>query len=485
MATEAKFSTVLPNNCLKGAVNATPVSQVYQERTNTLGPLENEFHANDVQLSLNTKDYGSTATVMIPPSYKLLNDAYIVFDIACGGGGDFTSDMIAYKILSQFIYRIPGCERMYFDGQNIPFMMLSNTENIHKRLRHIELSGTKELGSINKTIKVVAKLPLPCCSQYGDNELKPKPIPLHLIGEPVELLFKIQPTAAMCGFGSSGASISCANLYFNYSHLGAFAEYKNVVYKQMFDGIYDYEYVVPAAATGGERNVTMTGIRSGETTMLRIRCKEVNASDDKYTFNGLPLTDIKLRYAGQLIWQADGPLQESYHLDYARDVNYWSRKGESHSIAAIATNGTSTLTNLATTGTLTSGTVTGGVVANLAVTGTVTSGAGTTASITNVDKLGIRNYWYDLPIATILAHMKKHGYVLGADFNNSELKLTFTIASSINGIPLGSIGPATPVTDANVTAGVGYVSGNSHALEVTQFVNSIYQYNGERAVLIQ
>lgn len=479
MSAESKFSTVLPNNNLKGAVNATPVSQVYQERTNTLGPLENEFHANDVQLSLNTTNFGATATVMLPPSYKLINDAYLVLDINTGGSGAFTTDMIGYKCLNQFIYRIPGCERMYFEGQTLPFLHLNSTESFLKRIRHIELSGTKELGTFNKIVKVVVKLPIPSCSLFGKPSLKPKPIPMHMVGEPMELLFKFQSTAALCGFGSSGATITNGTVYFNYGHLGAFAEYKNVVYKQMFDGIYDYQYLSPAASNGIPRSVVMTGIRSGETTMIRVVCKELNPTDDRYAFYGLPLSDLKLRYAGQIIWQADGPMHESYHLDYSGDTNYWARRIENTSIAATDTVGTSTLTSTAVTGTTASGSN------PVAVTATVTSGAGTTALTSIVDKVGSRGYWYDIPIGTIFTYMKENGYVLGADFNNSELKLDYVIAGTVNGIPLGSAGPQSPVSSSDVTNLVGFVSGNTHLLNVTQFVNSIYQYNGERAVLIQ
>lgn len=418
MATEAKFSTVLPNNTLKGAVNVTPVSYVYQERTNTVGPMENEFDANDVVLSFNTFSHGSTATVMIPPSYKLLKDVYVIFKIDYASNAsptDHPEDLVAYKIIENFMYRVPGCERMIFDGGMIPFFWMDATENISKRVRLVEISGKKTLKPSANTAAsyyLCAKLPLPCCSGYGAPK-KPKPMPLHLQGEPLELLIKIRAKAECL---SSLASISEASIYFNYSHLGAFAEYKNTTYKYMFDATYDYEYVSPnAVALNGEqsnatgtarRQVVMTGIRSGETPQLKIKIYEKDSGNTKL-YKGLKIRNIQVYYAGQRIWAAENEMQEFYELDYNHDINFFA------------------------------------------------------SSFAGIDTESNRSYWYHIPIGNILNHEKDYGYVLGADFNNSELKISYTL-------------------DVATTAGT-----TDHILAVQQSVTSIYQYNGERASLIQ
>lgn len=454
MAAETKLHTVLPNNTIKGAFPFTPVSQVYVERTNAFGPLENHTIANDVSLTLNTFAWGATANVMIPPTYKLLNGIWLKIDYKSSWSATtandshklilnnyLTSEWVGYSLIEQISYRIPGCERMIFSGSNLPYIHLDQVKEQTKRDRILELAGnykdimegpaeskvTVAVNSVNETTgSLYVLLPLPNCSWDSAAPDAPKPLPLHLLGESIELLIKFNSKeAAKAAYGTYSSSkattgalfeIQNAQVNFVYSHLGAPAEYKQVVYKYPFVAHYDSEYPCPVRVSNSSRSVTtvLTGMRAGETLSLTLRVAD--SAKDKY--QGIQLKNLRLQFAGYNIWLSEGDIQEVYEcymnkLESKVNVNMlWDQK--------------------------------------LTVE-------------TSAPNAEAKWYTYHIPISSILAHIKgQHDYALGADFNNAEMRITYEPARNVIGF-----------------------SGSDYYLYMQSHINSMYQFNGESATLAQ
>lgn len=439
MAAETKLQTVLPGNTLKFAENFTPLSEVYAEKINCKGPLENYTIANDVQLTLNTYNWGATATTQIPKMYKFLNSIFLKLKVrvdvtltAPGSGATTAVNFFPFKaqqfignsLLQQLRYKIPGAEAQVFLGENIPTIFMDQCQEVSQRDEILAQSGycqnsymttPVEASPVSKTLSkdfiFFVYLPLPC-TDLKDIDRKSKPLPLHLLGDSIDLLTtfrqmtEVMETTAIGSVGSwtvgiPTASITYAEVNFVYTHLGAPAEYKQVVYKFPFSAKYDSIFPIADGVAGTVKQVVLSGLRNGESTTLIIRVAKPGAE----AFDGVRMDNLKITYGGYTLWGSNDGNQQIYETLLGKLPNHHAYQGE-----------------------------VGGLV---------------------------HNYWYHIPFAAILEHVKgAHDYTLGADFQNAELRLSFTL-------------PDTAVTSANYNL---YIQNN---------ITSIYQFNGESAALIQ
>lgn len=485
MAAETKLNTVFPNNNLKFAENVTPVSEIYVERVNSFGPLENYTFANDVNISLNTFAPGSTATAMLSKVYDLFGTVVLKMNVTTSatiGGMSLantgyrawaspfqTDKYLGYSLIQQISIRMPGCERQIFSGENLPYIFLDQCKDLAKREKFNKYSGrageaggewvntvTAPLASTGTwTGNLYVFIPLPSTSldELGN---RPKPIPVHLLDDSVELLITFRQTQDVTGSydlvegtfptsnlpsigGGEGVqqpllkacsyTINSAELMFRYYKLASRDEYKKVVYKYPCKSYYDNVYPVPATAANQNCQIVLSGMRNGESLGMRIRVAS-NAPGGMY--KTLELFDISLSFAGYTIFVS---------------------KEDSHDLFEMAEGGMPTENkNYLFDRTPTSFDF-----------DPLTGNAFTLQQRTKHE--GIINHidhWYHISFSAILEHLKSiHDYQLGVDFNNAEVKLQFKFKK-----------------DLPVAAGF-------FNLYAQNIIETIYQFNGQTASFIQ
>lgn len=520
MAQSIKFSTTQPNNSIKGSMTFTPESTVYVEKTNVMGQLENVQWANDIDLSLNTYEWGTSGTVLIPTTYNFLGNIYLRLDILCTGtaSGDakvfLPSDFSGYSFLRSFTYRIPGCERMTFDGEAIPYAFLDECETMEKRQEFLRITGKAEDVACTtggyKTLFLL--LPLPWCSPASDPKKRPKPFPAYMLKTPIELEFRFRSKIeVVTKLADYDAKISSAKVVYEYASLGAQTEYKNAVYKYPFQS----KYFLREYVTKDSQEIVLKGVRNGETTQLRfayIPDFQYNAAS---YYAGYRMDNLRLEFGGQVIWKAEDNMQDVWAMRYnelptayngstmlvpydgsdtkAAIVENWKRAVMIYNLmisdafnlkasqlmtaAAADVNDTITEADAATCATkmvthfntLVQGTYfTSGITAPTAASTAVDSKAApylrqmnfvlsqVKMALYRFAGLGsVRYRYYSIPVAEILDHVKGQGYSLGTDFNKSDLKLRFD---------------ALPHT--------GYIFFETS-------VSSMYQLDGVKAIMIQ
>jgi len=453
MATSTKLATIINQGSIKAAIPSTKVSEIYCEQHNTLAPLENYTLAQDVSLSFNTLNYGSTATIALPAIYKFIHHAFVkvtlkgqykfVTSTSQGAGlHPFIRDLVGPNLFASISYQIPGMERQIIDPNTIVQRYIDQIPLESKRLALMELMGNADYVSVDGTVDAPTTfsdysrdffipVPLPSTSFQMD-EKQAKPLPVHMVGEPIQLMFTFNPsreilkassggdasTTEVTVGGTTGAvfksiQISDAKLFFVYSNLASPAEYKQVIQKYPTDLVYHHK--VPLAKLSGGAssvyNVTLGGMRQGETTMIAI--KLCNSTGNYLEPFGFKLYNIKLNYAGYPIYQSDEATVEYFNILSNENITKMDLRR---------------------------------------------------ADRVNLDyKASNRTHWYNIPIAAKTVAVKgAHNYVLGADFNNAELKLSFSIHPD----------------DIAKTS-------DPLVLHVDSYVTSILQFNGQTATLIQ
>lgn len=463
MAAETKLNTVLPNNNLKFAENITPISEVYVEKVNSFGPLENYTVANDVAISLNTFAWGSTATVQLSKIYRFYGPLVLKLSVtttstvaqaAIAANGSTSSlavnpfgsnQLIGYSLIQSVSYRIPGCERQIFLGEHIPYMFLDEIQDLQKREQFHKLAGRAgEIGIIKPHIDnptgtatdaIAAAaytvtndfylvLPFPS-SNLQEDPKKAKPFPVHLLGDSIEYLItfrnQTEVQSAETFPVTSGAytvtkptvQITNAQINFLYYQLGSPMEYKQVVCKYPMKCYYHSIYPIPNGSAGTTKQIVLSGMRNGEALGLRIKVTPALVSK---IYEGVRLENFKFTYGGYTLWESKDGLQPVYEML----MGQLPAKTSPYMLDVVPVE----------------------------------------KSYPNVPVHW--TYWYHIPFAAKLEHLlSKHDYQLGVDFNNAEARLSFTM-------------PDDAVSD-----------GTPYNLHVDLIINSIVQLNGESAALIQ
>ena len=362
MASEAKFKTVLPDNSINAIVDYTGESDVYQSKTNYSGPAEFVHYAKDIEFGLPSKDFGQRTTIHIPPSYRLIKN--IVLEVRLTGIWN-SADMVALHLIKEFGYRVPGCERMIMRGDCLLFKPMLEAKTIERRKLVCGVLGNRAGGTEDTVLDVYCLLPMPW------NNMDPSkttfPYPAHLTTSSLELDFLFRNKTEVTS--NASLTINSATLRFEYGTLSNEQLYKSSVYKYNFDARYHDVYTT----VGGEHttSVRLTGIRNGEMNQLNFFIREVAADSENGIINryhGLDIRNLKLTYAGQTIWNSVGKTQDLW--DIIEDADDGKR-------VPISAN---------------------------------------EATVCRI---------FTVPIANILENMRKNGYSLGADFKDSDLKLTF------------------------------------------------------------
>lgn len=476
MASEAKFRTVLPNNTISAAVDYTGESTIYQSKLNTMGQAEMVFDSNDIEFSLTPAQFGTRSTVYLPPSYKLIKNVFIEVEL----NGRVDVNAAGLQLIQEWGYRVPGCERMFFPGEAMLFDPLLQCENTDKRVKYLELTGlanyTKMTGttpadgvavdSTNATAetggiytlpvkrKVYALFNMPWCSLDGNKQ--PKPYPLHLTTQPLEIDVLFRDRASVSS--DTSLTIVGARIIFTYETLANMNLYKNTVYKYNFSAPYHIAYGAKKVDTSDSKvHLDLSGIRNGEITELRLLVRKVGtyAEERRNRYKGVKLSEVELTYAGQRIWKAVGDSSQLYDLTYNR-LPYevpWGYRRKSKVLKRALSASTTSWSNV--------------LEPNMTYSYESTSGSIDSFIDTYEDLI----YLYVIPVANVLENMKNPGdYNLGADFKDSDLKLIFK--------------PPATLWDSTVDDFI--VDPNAQWQVLMEYrLTSIYQFDGQSAKLIQ
>lgn len=405
MATQSKFNTVLPANTIQQGLLYTPISTVYANSINTLGQAENVMTANDVELSLNTFAPGSTSSINIPASYKLLGNMYLKMKVKLStllqtpvptdslsylemyqefsgkklvygnvpnsidalipsdqGGSPYVStggsnpssapiqtnlvglgtlntglpmdiNFLAYNLIKQFTWRIPGCDRLYIQGIRMLPAILDRCPNEEEKQKIAMMSGSgHHLYSYNMVSGKPSTLvtPIKFSSAYAatpeglsniDNPYvgfnsgkvavmnvntitdptfviyalldcpwsttdKDRPglyYPSHMTTSALELNIQFQDAAYMRvpaepGYSGYQVEILEASLRFTYAAVATLTYYKPPIYKLPCSLHYDFEFPIDGYDKTQQCRTNLLGLKNGEITQLLMFVHQADGS---------------------------------------------------------------------------------------------------------------------------------------------------------------------------------------------------------------
>ena len=234
-----------------------------------------------------------------------------------------------------------------------------------------------------------------------------KPLPLHMLSEPVELQIELRQQADVFTVGGGGAiTLNGAQLLFSYGKIGNPEQLKNQIYRWPFTSIFSHRFTVPNATATTDVSIDLNGFRKGEVKEIQFHAITNTQNTAKQIYSGNKLNDIQLLFNGQVIWQSNKTSQ-LWDLVYNEEPSVHGYRKLAQTVV--------TAENIAWRA------VHKGLPAGDAV-----------ANAQEVQFYGTANaagyqekYYYNIPIAEILDRYQKQGHVLGADVSKQQLQLRF------------------------------------------------------------
>lgn len=454
---ESKLSSVLPNNSIKGSMPRMPMSTVYVENSNNISSLEDIMYVNDVTLGFSNPNFGGNSIFRFSRTNQFLSHIIVRFKIQYVGDSSTialsnanNNDFVAYNILRRVRWSVGNTELLSIDGENLVDIVMQQCESHMKKAKVLKYAGVKVNkpladGNANSlagplTVEYEALIPCPWSSLCAINRIKP--LPLHMLSEPVELQIELRDKTDVFTEGTdAGASVSlsAANLTYTYGKLGNPEQLKNQIYRWPFTSIFSHKFTIPNTAIGTKVSIDLNGFRKGE--VKEIQFHAVTAGG---IYDGLEIRDIRLLFNGQEIWRGTGA-SELWDLVYNNEPSIYGYR----EIADV--NATQ---HIRTKNQLQSG---------VNAAGNLLAQQLSTANDRHVRFVGVlggensgfeEKYYYNIPIAEILDRYQKQGHYLSADFTKQTVQL------EMDG--LGAVG----------------------TLYVAYYYQGLYQFDGESALLV-
>lgn len=433
MATQSKFNTVLPANTIQQGLIYSPISSIYANSINTLGQAENVMTANDVELSLNTWSAGSTASINIPASYKLLGNMYLKMTVKLstlllapqpedtatyhdlyrdfnGNGITFANtpsqikvidsnndattadravpfvtrnvgvgtlntglpldvNFLAYNLIKQLTWRIPGCDRLYIQGIRMLPTILDKCPNDEEKQKIAMMAGTghhlysynmtkgtsrtlitqlkkpKNILDVNPLVignkqfiddfqehcptisvnriddpefVIYALLDLPWSTV--DKEKSGLYYPSHMTTSALELNIQFQDSQYMRvpaedGYSGYKVDILSASLRFTYAAVATMTYYKPPIYKLPCSLHYDFEFPVEKFDSSADCRTNLLGLKNGEITQLLMF---IHQAEGGTANNVLALSEISKGASMRFKWRNE-PLK-NVQVEYAGQI---------------------------------------------------------------------------------------------------------------------------------------------------------------------
>lgn len=436
---ESKLSSVLPNNTIKDAWPRKPVSTIYVENSNNLSTLEDIQWCNDIEMSFPQQLLGAVNTFRFPRTYQFLGPIVFSFQVAWSAQVDnaIKEDFFAYNVIKRIRWTVGGTETLTVEGQSLLPLILDQCETEEKKAELLDAAGTAITGTAinNLTSHYAAVIPCPWSSIGARGFNCIKPLPLHMLSEPVELQVELRSRAEVLLEPTAAAVISNLKLRFYYGKIGNPEQLKNVVYKWPFTSIFSHNFVVPNQAVS---SIDLNAFRRAELRQLRFHVVlDANLTTANSLFNtGEKLRNIQLKFNGQIIWSQENDTDQIWDLIMNRQPSKLPyRKLYKLGVAAVD-------------GVHHKGQITGLRSALNANDDIVYRGY-----VSNVQKYK-EKYYYNIPLGEILDKYVKQGHNIGVDVSKQVLTLSF------NGL------------------------GAAATLFISYVYSAMYQFDGEMATLV-
>jgi hypothetical protein len=453
---EAKLSSVLPNNSIKAAMPRMPVSTVYVENSNNKSSLEDVMCANDVTLTFQNQRFGSNSQFRFPRSYQMIGPVICNFEIAyAGDGSDATksngtkTDYVSHAIIEEYYWTVGGTELLRVKGEHIVPIQLDRCESEMKKRKILEYSGelqyigagtgylsaaTRANGGAGGKINYQCLLELPWSTIASKKFDSRKYFPVHQLSESLELSIVLRNKDKVFVEGSDASatvSLNKATLNFEYMKFGAMDQMKNQVYRFPFT-YYDCRTIpfTTTAIVAGQKqliSIDLNGFRKGEVKQIQFHV--VNASDNlnkttkNLIYDGEKIQNAVLRFNGQIIWRSNGS-DDLWDLVYSDQPSVHGLRRLMDTTVTQYVMHKDQLVNSAP--------VAGSAIAQQATDPRVIKYGYLGDNLGSKAKNGHGiKYYYTIPIAQILDKYQCQGHVLGADFTKNQIQLEFNLDNEI------------------------------------------------------
>lgn len=433
---ESKLSSVLPNNTIKDAWPRKPVSTIYVENSNNLSTLEDIQWCNDIEMSFPQQLLGTVNTFRFPRTYQFLGPIVFSFQVVWSNNANngIKEDFLAYNVIKRIRWTVGGTETLTVEGHSLLPLILDQCETEEKKAELLDAAGTLIAGASiqNITSHYAAVIPCPWSSIEARGFNCIKPLPLHMLSEPVELQIELRSRAEVI-IDPTPAVISNLKLRFYYGKIGNPEQLKNVVYKWPFTSIFSHSFNVP---NENRVSVDLNAFRRAELRQLRFHVvTNTNLGNNLYN-TGQKLRNIQLKFNGQVIWSQENDTDQIWDLIMNKQPSKLPYR-KLYKVAAAAVDG-------------------------LYHKG---QAAGLRTALTDVDNIVYRGYvanepdlsekyYYNIPLGEMLDKYVKQGHNIGVDVSKQVLTLSFD--------------------------GVGAAA----KLFISYVYSAMYQFDGEMATLV-
>jgi hypothetical protein len=418
---------VLPANTIKGSLPRLPQSTVYVENSNNVSSLEDIMYVNDIEMGFQNPAFNGNSTIRFPRSYQFLGPTMVKFKVTYAGDGSTkalsnanNNDFVAYNLIRRLRWTVGGTEGLIIDGENLVDIVMQQCDTEMKKAKVLECAGVKVnipasdaapnslAGPL--TVEYIALIPTPWSSLATRKINSIKPLPLHMLSEPVELQIDIRRKDEVFTEGTAvGATVTLndAKLTFSYGKLGNNEQLKKNLYPWPFTSIRCHKFEFKSAPTTSTNKIDLTGFIKGEVKQIVIHASTSGIYD------GRKLKNIRLLFNGQEIWRGQG-YDELWDLVYNHLPSTYGKRRIVSSVAP--TNFIHTKNQAASTSTL------GNNITNQAIA---------PAGINYYGYMGSSSggfgekFYYPICIGEILDRYQRQGHYLGAEFTKSSIQLEF------------------------------------------------------------
>lgn len=309
---------------IKAAVQATSLSNVYQESNNQMKALESSFKSNELELGFSSLSFQSTSNFRLSNWNKLLGGMILHFRMLHTKTGQNNTGTVtkktnhfAYSLIQDVRYTMGGSELQLINGNSLLHLSLLECETKEKKDMLLSLSGAKGnvtfVGqSASSEENYYVWLPLPWSSLSGKDN---KPLPIHL-SDVLEISVTLKPQLDVLTNTDSTSVITKARMVYEYQKLQSQELYKvatiDMPYKYNVKSA--FSHIFAANQNNNVVSIDLTGFRTGGLTDIIFNV--INATDvTNFDSNeGRLIKNIKLEYNGQNIYVANDDIHQMWAI---------------------------------------------------------------------------------------------------------------------------------------------------------------------------
>lgn len=492
-STFTRFQTTQPHNNIKQGQEGIPKDMIYQDGTNLSLHLGDVMTANDQVYGVTPITNHNTAVIRILQSKNLIKQLILKVTLASDISkhaayttqitqDPFLADYKLHRHVEEITYQLPGSERIVIRPSVNLEEVLNQMDNSEVREQYRLQNGAShyeyKAGDVLKML-----IALPSMISSHDTHLRPKPFPLHLAGDDLELNIR---------WGDL-LNISSAEIELVYDDLASNDLYKMGIHRHFCRLGYQFRYEVPGSPVNTTKSIALRGLRPGETSELYVHVMPKfsqnglvpygttasNIPDIGWSiplevgnnpFYGVKLKDLKLMYQNETIWEYRGEIYDLY--------NIWSSQNDSKFTDKVIFDRWDTTVGATHAVHPFLGQITGAYTAGTLEMGYESKSAFNSYNISKHKPMSYASHLYKIPLSAELDELNKNGYLLGVDFKGAELTLEFKLDCDLPNFPTHTVGGRT----GNAAQAVNLCD---CVCFVTQKLNTTIQFEGSNTNMIQ